>query len=94
MIQYWILFNLVISLYELYCYNNNNILGNSNIILNSWYEYSKVDPRYIIDKYKYVWNFELLNVANTILLTLAFLYKADNSYLSFIIPCFRPLFSL
>lgn len=82
MIQYWILFNLVISLYELYCYNNYHKLGinnKNNIILDSWSEYSRVDPRYIINSqikgndYTYVWNFELFNVFNTILLTIFYL---------------------
>ncbi len=84
MIKYWILFNLVISLYELYCYNNYEKLGidkKNNIILDSWSEYSRVDPRYVLNKnndYKYVWNFELFNVVNTILLTLFYLNNKPN----------------
>ncbi len=89
MIEYWILFNLIISLYELYCYNNNEKLGydkksGSNIILDSWSEYSRVDPRYVINKYKYVWNFELINVVNTILLTLFYLNN-KNLYINIIL---------
>ncbi len=89
MIEYWILFNLIISLYELYCYNNNEKLGfdkksGSNIILDSWSEYSRVDPRYVINKYKYVWNFELFNVVNTILLTLFYLNN-KNLYINIIL---------
>lgn len=78
MIQYWILLNLFISLYELYCFNNKHLINlnnvNRDILTKSWSEYSRVDPRYQTNNIgSYVWNFELLNVGNTILLTLSYL---------------------
>ncbi len=89
MIEYWILFNLFISSYELYCFKNKekiNIDYNSNvlsdILINSWSEYSNVDPRYINNyNLQYVWNFELLNVGNTILLTLCYLLNKQFIYI-------------
>jgi hypothetical protein len=53
MIKYWILFNLFISLYELYCFNNKHLINidsnkvEDDILIKSWSEYSRVDPRYI-----------------------------------------------
>ncbi len=84
MIHYWVLFNLLISLYELYCYKNRSkLLSNINLILDSWGEYSRVDPRYIMNEYEYVWNFELFNVLNTVLMTILLL--TNNSCYIFII---------
>jgi hypothetical protein len=40
--------------------NNNNYSNNINIFIESWNEYCKVDSRYIIKPY--VWMFELLNM--------------------------------
>ena len=88
MIEYWILFNLIISSYELYCFNNKEKINidnlKSDIITDSWSEYSRVDPRYI-NSYnsQYVWNFELLNVGNTILLTLC--YLLNKPYINIIL---------
>ena len=61
----WIIFNIFIGLYEIYCYNNKLQLNlnkfpkwNSSIIA-TWNEYCRVDPRYVYKEY--VWYFELLN---------------------------------
>ena len=63
----WVLFNIFIGIYEIYCYLNRNKLSldtfpkwNSSII-HSWNEYCRVDPRYILKNHHYVWYFELLN---------------------------------
>ena len=53
MIEYWIMFNLVISSYELYCFNNKHLINidsnkvKDDILIKSWSEYSRVDK--IID---------------------------------------------
>jgi len=61
----WIIFNIFIGLYEIYCYNNKLQLNlnkfpkwNSSIIA-TWNEYCRVDPRYVLKDY--VWTFEILN---------------------------------
>jgi len=61
----WVIFNIGIGIYEIYCYQNRNLLNleafpvwNSSV-LASWNEYCRVDPRYVVKHY--VWNFELLN---------------------------------
>jgi hypothetical protein len=91
MIQYWVLFNLLISLYELYCYKNRSLLlSNTNLILDSWGEYSRVDPRYLTNmdfNYEYVWNFELFNVFNTLVMTLLLIcpHTSNNNYIKLIL---------
>ena len=76
LLLFWILFNFVIGLYELYIYKNKSELKiksntwwlepSSNYLIDSWSEYCKVDTRYI---YKlYVWFFELFNAITAIIL--------------------------
>ena len=62
----WVIFNVFIGAYEIYCYNNkihlklNNFPKWNSSIIASWNEYCRVDPRCVLKKY--VWIFELLNV--------------------------------
>jgi hypothetical protein len=65
LIWIWIIFNIFIGGYEIYCYINRDKLNiikypkwNSSIIA-TWNEYCRVDPRYAIKNY--VWTFEILN---------------------------------
>ncbi len=64
-LKLWIIFNVIISLFEIYGYTYQNLLmySTSDILLATWREYGKVDPRYI--NTHYVWLFELFNVFNT-----------------------------
>jgi hypothetical protein len=61
----WVIFNIFIGLYEIYCYKNRHLLNLNKIpkwnssIIASWNEYCRVDPRYVLREY--VWYFELLN---------------------------------
>jgi len=65
LIWIWVIFNIFIGLYEIYCYKNRDKLNLNNIpkwnssIIASWNEYCRVDPRYVYKEY--VWYFELLN---------------------------------
>lgn len=77
----WVIFNIFIGIYEIYCYKNRNLLSleripkwNSSIIA-SWNEYCRVDPRYILKEY--VWTFELLNAFYAFLLIYILLYNQE-----------------
>jgi hypothetical protein len=88
----WAIFNLLIGIYEFYSYKNrdkikldnssiwNRKIKNNNddsdIFIKSWNEYCKVDSRYIINPY--VWIFELLN---TVLATLFIITLIMNNLL-------------
>jgi len=85
----WGIINLLTGIWELYAYNNRNNLKLENItiwekinlgqinIYNFWLEgfseYSKVDSRYIIKHY--VWLFELINAFISILFILFLISK-------------------
>jgi hypothetical protein len=77
----WVIFNIFIGIYEIYCYKNRNLLSleripkwNSSVIA-SWNEYCRVDPRYILKEY--VWTFELLNAFYAFLLIYILLYNQE-----------------
>jgi len=76
----WVIFNIFIGIYEIYCYNNRHLLNLDNIpkwndsVIASWNEYCRVDSRYIFKEY--VWIFELLNAFYAFLLIfILFFYK-------------------
>ena len=76
LVWFWAIFNILIGIYEFYSYRNRDKLKLDNssiwdrkivhdnnkcdIFIESWNEYCKVDSRYIIKPY--VWLFELLNL--------------------------------
>lgn len=77
----WVIFNIFIGIYEIYCYKNRDLLSleripkwNSSVIA-SWNEYCRVDPRYILKEY--VWTFELLNAFYAFLLIYILLYNQE-----------------
>jgi hypothetical protein len=81
LIWLWVIFNIFIGIYEIYCFKNRKLLRlekmpkwNSSIIA-SWNEYCRVDPRYILKEY--VWTFELLNAFYAIVLAYILLYKKE-----------------
>lgn len=74
----WVIFNIFIGIYEIYCYQNRNLLNleeipkwNSSVIA-SWNEYCRVDSRYVVKPY--VWNFELLNAFYAFIFVFVLLY--------------------
>ena len=86
----WVIFNIGIGLYEIYCYHNRHLLTLENIpkwnssIIASWNEYCRVDARYVFPEYEYVWYFELLNAFYAFLflfLLLFYLYKNPNQHI-------------
>jgi hypothetical protein len=85
LLQIWIVFNLVIGLYEIFIFKNSHrlqlqrhtvwsrwlVYGNiSNFLLDAWSEYCNVDMRYLEKSRQYVWFFELLNAATAIVLAI------------------------
>jgi hypothetical protein len=88
LIYIWAIFNIFISIYEIYVFKNNEKLELStykyknDILINGWSEYSRVDPRYIISKY--VWNFELLNVLLTVLLLVFLIFFTGSNKMTLI----------
>ena len=77
----WVIFNIFIGIYEIYCYKNRDLLSleripkwNSSVIA-SWNEYCRVDPRYVLKEY--VWTFELLNAFYAFILIYILLYNQE-----------------
>ena len=62
--------------------NNSNSNSNTNIFIESWNEYCKVDSRYIIKHY--VWIFELLNLGLATLFIIT-LIANKNLYIKLIL---------
>lgn len=78
----WVIFNIFIGIYEIYCYQNRNLLNlerfpiwNSSV-LATWNEYCRVDPRYVVKPY--VWNFELLNAFYAFVFIFVLLYYPEG----------------
>ena len=78
----WVIFNIFIGIYEIYCYQNRNLLNletfpvwNSSV-LATWNEYCRVDPRYVVKHY--VWNFELLNAFYAFIFVFILLYYPEG----------------
>jgi len=78
----WVIFNIFIGIYEIYCYQNRNLLNleafpvwNSSV-LATWNEYCRVDPRYVVKEY--VWNFELLNAFYAFVFIFVLLYYPEG----------------
>jgi len=76
----WVIFNIFIGIYEIYCFQNRQFLNLDNIpkwnssVLATWNEYCRVDSRYIFKHY--VWTFELFNAFYAfILIFVLFYYK-------------------
>ena len=80
---FWLIFNLIIAIYEIFIFQNRRALqllngtvwnkwlidGNtSNFLLDAWSEYCNVDLRYLEDWGQYVWGFEILNAVSAIVL--------------------------
>ena len=85
----WVIFNIFIGIYEIYCFQNRHLLSLTNIpkwnssILATWNEYCRVDPRYIM-KY-YVWMFELLNAFYAFLLFFLLFYNYNTKWIKHIL---------
>ena len=78
----WVIFNIFIGIYEIYCYQNRHLLNLERFpkwnasVLASWNEYCRVDPRYVVKPY--VWNFELLNAFYAFVFVFVLLYYPDG----------------
>ena len=74
----WVIFNIFIGIYEIYCFQNRDLLRLDTIpkwnssVLATWNEYCRVDSRYIFKHY--VWTFELLNAFYAFLLVYILFY--------------------
>ena len=81
--KFWLVFNLVIGLYEIFIFKNRRALqlqdgtvwnkwlvehNTSNFLLDAWSEYCNVDMRYLENWGQYVWGFEILNAASAVVL--------------------------
>jgi|LakMenEpi03Aug12_release.lakeMendotaPanAssembly.Ray.scaffolds.fasta_scaffold433654_2 hypothetical protein len=91
----WAIFNLLIGIYEFYSYKNrdkikldnssiwNRKIKNNNddsdIFIKSWNEYCKVDSKYIINPY--VWIFELLNMILATLFIIILINQKNQIYI-------------
>jgi hypothetical protein len=89
----WAITNLLVGIWEIYIYNersqlslskttlwdkfNSNQINLRNFWIEGWSEYCKVDSRYIIKPY--VWVFELLNAFLAILFIIALGCKSYNT---------------
>jgi len=78
----WVIFNIFIGIYEIYCYHYRYLLNLDNFpiwnssIIASWNEYCRVDPRYVVKPY--VWNFELLNAFYAFVFVFVLLYYQEG----------------
>ena len=81
LLVFWIFFNIVIGLYEIYTFYNRERLqleygtiwsnvakSQTGFLLDAWSEYCKVDGRYIAKSDQYVWLFEIANAASAAIL--------------------------
>ena len=77
LLVFWIFFNIVIGLYEIYTFYNRERLqleygtiwsnvakSQTGFLLDAWSEYCKVDTRYIAKSGQYVWLFEIANAVS------------------------------
>jgi hypothetical protein len=85
----WVIFNIFIGIYEIYSFQNRYLLDLDNIpkwnnsILATWNEYCRVDPRYIMKHY--VWIFELLNAFYAFLLFFILFFHYNKEWIKYIL---------